>query len=237
MSVEENFQSGITPDGSYDFTILTNDEINCITEKLQEAEEKFPKEHQAIGLMFLSSIVVYKAGYILPQIVISKYSNSENVLDQLAVALAYSRKGAEFRSRALEHFEKFNLNAIHNMPQSNGYPLYTNNTITLIFADLYEKEYQFDKALDMLNKIVTEDDLRTREKIGNLLVKIDINRAVDYFKKLTDYCPDEFSIADAYKKALEKQQKGYVFKPRKSKPKPEDETINAQIEELAKQFI
>ena len=236
----KNFNSGITEGGYYDFTMLTNDERNYILEKLNEAENKYSGDYSAIGLCFVSISTVYKPGYIMPQIVILKYGNSEKPLDLLAVAIAYSKKGARYRKKAIEYFEKYYENPIPAALPNSEYPLFDERYLALNLSDLYEKEYEFEKAVSVLNgylQNVNSKDMVFIEKIGQILVKIDINKAVSYLESMIAEYPEQHSIKSTYNSALEKQQKGYVYKPRKSKPKEEDIIIDEQIDALAKQFL
>ena len=235
-----NFHSGIKEDGGYDFTVLTDDERNYIEEKLSEAERKYSEPYAAIGLSFVSATTVYKPGYILPQIVILRYSDSENPLDMLAVAIAYSKKGAYFRKQAIEYFEKYYTNPVPAKIPNADYALFDERNLKLTLADLYEKEYEFEKAILTLRnyyKTIGKKDEVIVDRIGQILVKIDVNKAVDYYETAISRYSDSYTIQSSYITALEKQQKGYVYRPRKSKPKESDLLINEQIEALAKQFV
>ena len=159
-----------------------------------------------------------------------KYSDA---LHLLACAYACHYSQADYRKQAIEYFEKYLKNPV---PSNN-----VNFSLSTVYSDLgedYESEYDFQNAercykLSILNcsdrhysTLTGQYDIIPQEvKLGRLYLKISTQKAVDYWLGLMNY--HEYKIGDAnqsgfrrhvdieYKKALEKHQNGYVYKPRK----------------------
>ena len=114
------------------------------------------------------------------QEIIEKYSNSNNPNDCLAVAISYLEEGADNRKNAIIYFEKYLLN-----PSSQQY--FSDWFIFSSLADLNEKEYMFENAIICLKKLIAIDNDSNYAdyiRIGDVLVKINIDKAVDYYEKL-----------------------------------------------------
>ena len=159
-----------------------------------------------------------------------KYSDA---LHFLACAYACHYSKAEYRKQAIEYFENYLVN-----PVQSGIPFFC---LSQIYSDLgkdYEGEYEFSKAeisylLSIQNKtgrryssITGQYDIYPEEvMLGRLYLKIDTQKAVDYWKSLMNYdiyingSPNESGfrrhVDFEYNSALEKHQKGYTYKPRK----------------------
>ena len=181
----------------------------------------------AIRLMYDNTSVIGEARHENNRYIINKYNNSLKPLDILAVAVSYEREGAAYRKQAIEYYERFldNPDEIPIVPNcfvANGKPKQYISywSIYSSLATLYEKEYIFDKAITYLNKLPKESDYNNPSdytRVGDVLAKIDINQCVEYYNNLikSDIYPRFKNSKDcAYHEALEKQAKGYVFKPR-----------------------
>lgn len=148
------------------------------------------------------------------QEIIEKYLNSNNPNDCLAVAISYLEEGADNRKNAIIYFEKYLLN-----PSSQQY--FSDCFIFSSLADLNEKEYMFENAIICLKKLIAIDNDSNYAdyiRIGDVLVKINIDKAVDYYenlKKWKIYHKNKKIFDEAYEKVLEKKKKGYVYRPRK----------------------
>ena len=239
-----DFDSGLTSDGKYDFTMLTDDERTYIETKLEYVRYSYSSDFQAIGLMYETKSSILKPSYILNSIIVIKYCNSENPLDIFAVAKAYERMGANFRKKAIEYNEKFLKNPVSLKNPNADWSFYRDDLLHNELSELYEKDCQFDKALEELEKAKSCSDqifLNDITRKGDILIKISVDDAVKYYTDVlnSDTVSEDIKqwLKKPYNDALEKQQKGYVYKPRKSKPKESDLLVNEQIEALARQFI
>ncbi len=131
--------------GRYDFMNYSRHEAETIGAVFRNVLRKYDPCHYAIGLVNESQAIVYKARYILFEIVILRFSNSTAPLEQFAVAFAYSEKGASYRLKAIEYFEK-------SLPQlkENDFSCYGSFLPLAIYNKLsllYEKEHLWDKAI------------------------------------------------------------------------------------------
>ncbi len=187
---------------------------------------------KAIMLMFNNTSVIGEQRHSNNWNIINGYSNSENPLDILAVAVSYEREGAEYRKKAIDYYEKFLENpseipVVPNLIGTNGKPIRCISLwqIYSSLADLYEKEYEFKNAIKYLKKLPKESGYKNSAdytRVGNVLAKIDINECVKYYEDLMTkpaYQKFKRQIDICYSNALEKQSKGYVFKPRKTTKK------------------
>lgn len=242
LNVKCNQNSAEIIDGKYDFTCITEKENNTILGILNNVIEKFQEDEYGIGLAFESESVVYKPKYIIEQIIIEYANHSDNSLDYLAKGIALSRKGAEFRSQAIQAFEDYlPLSEHKEIPTINEKPIYRKRAIYYLMADLYEKENQLEKSLQYFEKCAETDidypPYRIEERYATVLSKININKAVDYLKKQLSkgdsYQYLESKLHDYEKKA----EKGYIFKQRNKKAEIENKDIQQNIEKLAHRYL
>ena len=73
-------------------------------------------------------------------------------------------------------------------------------------------------CLQILAKIDNNSNCADYTRIGNVLAKIDINKAVQFYedlKKEDFYNKYKTTFDKAYKELLLKKERGYKFKPRK----------------------
>jgi len=98
-----------------------------------------------MGLANEAYQTVYKARYVLFDIIIVRYEKSSSPIDKLAIALAYESKGAFFRKEAIHYFES----SIQYIDLSilNRFPSYMPASLYLVFSELYEKEHDYKKAI------------------------------------------------------------------------------------------
>ena len=148
--------------------------------------------------------------------IIDKYKNSSNSDDILAVAIAYLGEGSQYRKESIKYFENF-LKFPSRQSYFSAWYIYSS------LATLYEKEYLFDKAITCLQILIKLDNgsnCADYTRIGDILVKIDVDKAIDFYEELKkeDVYNKYKQIFDTkYKEILLKKQKGYKFKPRKNK--------------------
>ncbi len=148
--------------------------------------------------------------------IINDYKNSTNPNDNLAVAISYLGEGAINRKDAIIYFEKY-----LNNPTDQTY--FSDCYIYSSLANLYECEYMLDKSIAYLQKAIVADTQYSYfyfVRIGNVLLKKDVNLAVEYYEKLKKesiYKQYKEKFDSEYKKMIEKKEKGYVYKPKNKK--------------------
>lgn len=151
--------------------------------------------------------------------IIHTYSSSDEPLNILGVGYALFYSGAKYRSSAIEYFEMFLNKPADISPYKtiSMWGIYSN------LATLYEKEYNYDKAVYYLKKCIIEDDGSNPAdytRIGDILVKIDLQDAEKYYLSLLSdesytkfKCQFEYALNDV----REKIKQGYVYKSRPHK--------------------
>lgn len=188
----------------------------------------FKTKESAIMLMYHNTSVIGEKRHTNNWNIINKYAKSNFPLDILAVAVSYDREGAKYRKQAIEYYEKFLSNPVEIPIIPNAYDLKGKPHRCISYweiysnlANLYEKEYQFDMAIKYLKKLPKESNYNNSAdytRVGDLLAKVDINKSVQYYENLikkSTYKKFKREIDVHYKEALDKQAKGYVYKPRK----------------------
>lgn len=161
-----------------------------------------------------------------------KYNDS---LHYLACAYACHYSKSTYRPQAIIFFEKYLKEPVH--PENQFL------TLSRIYNDLaedYEGEYKFRQAAQYYQKAIKLQHKRhyssitgqyeiypAEVKLGRLLLKIGTQHALEYWKILMEY--PEYKKGDStqsgfrrhvdieYKNALDKHNRGYVYKPRKNK--------------------
>lgn len=152
--------------------------------------------------------------------VIANYSNSNNPLDLLGVAYAYMWQGAKFRQLAIAYIERFISTEYILDSHRDNYNIAMWSMYSSL-SKLYEQEYQFDKAIDALkecSKISHNTNSADFTRVGDILVKIDVQQAENYYVDLLSsnkYPQFKRQFAYALDEVLEKKNTGYVYKPRK----------------------
>lgn len=221
----QDSKDSITKNGYYDFTRISHNENKTIINVIRNSKRKYPANYLSIGLILESYPVIYKERHILHELIIIKYENSVASIDMLAVAIAYERKGAVYRKKAIAFFEK----ALQHISEEDWKYVslaFQPCEVYAMLSELYEKEYQFTEALKYANlSIQHKDEISLYDIIhrGDIYKKIDIAQCVEYYKKLDKnpilkiYKQD---IKTALQEAKEKQDKGYIYRPRKSKKEP-----------------
>ena len=148
------------------------------------------------------------------QKIINKYKSSNNSDDILAVAISYLGEGAQYRRQSIEYFEKY-----LKFPTKQRF--FSTWFIYSSLADLYEKEYMFKESLtclQILTKLDKNSNCADYTRMGDVLTKIDINKAVKFYEDLKQesfYSNYKDTFDKAYQEALLKQQNGYKYKTKK----------------------
>lgn len=180
----------------------------------------------ALKLAYDNTPTIGKERHINNQRIIKEYHNSNNPLDILAVGISYEREGTLYRQKAISCLETFLRNPVPIPFDNISYPprpLFSYWFIYSTLATLHEKEHSLEKALYYLRLLPKESNYNNPAdytRFGDVLIKIDVNKAVSYYeniKKQPIYNKFKRSIDIAYSKAKELQAKGYQYKPRKRK--------------------
>lgn len=169
--------------------------------------------------------------------IISQTSNSNNPIDILACAYAHHFSKSDHRKQAIDYFERFlALDNVAFLFPIEDAPYYS---LQYIHSDLgkdYESEYNFEQAefhyiqsvshsQRYYNKALQDYDTIPAEiMLGRLYLKMGTQKALDYWEKLKQYSeyvngnPDHSgfrrTVDIEYQRALDKHNKGYVYKPR-----------------------
>lgn len=181
----------------------------------------------ALQQAYENDSVIGKERHINNQKIIDQYISSNKPLDILAVAISYEREGASYRPQAIEYFERFLSNPapIPSVPHAitedhKQKPMFSYWMIYSALATLYEREYDFENAIKYLRFLPKEsnyDNPADFTRIGDILLKIDVDKAVAYYKDLKSqpiYKKFAKCFDRAYADVLDKQAKGYKYKPR-----------------------
>lgn len=104
--VQDSNKSIVNNKGTYDLTKFSIHEADTVWHVLDVVSRKYPQEYQSLGIVNESYPIKYKARYVLFEIVILKYGQSDNPMDKFAVAMSYQSKGAHYRSIAIKYFEE-----------------------------------------------------------------------------------------------------------------------------------
>ena len=234
----DNGATATLPDGGYNFACVTPEENAEILSLLKPAAE-YPADQRGIALTFFSEATNHKPRYIINQIIIEYARLSGTPLDTAAEFIALSRKSSAFRPKALEVFE--------SIPKALCFPatsfakdraMYSWDLLYLFAAEMYEKEYQYDKAIKAIEesrRFGWYPDVCTKFH-AEVLAKTDINSAVEYLENSIAADPSLFRLKSTLEEYKKKAEKGYKFKPRKMK-KEDDTEKEQQLRRLAYRYL
>ena len=177
-------------------------EASIVTRVWNTVQVKYPPEYKSIGLANESYAIKYKPRYILFEMIILAFSQSQNPIDLFAVSLAYSTKGAFYRNKALLYFEKSQK---YITPQfMNNFLSYMPLNVYITFSKLYEQEHLYSQAIyyaklaEKFSDIYTSNDrvsqLKEKEKrnpakrtshmsTAQIEFEKDVSTAADFFLK------------------------------------------------------
>ena len=221
---QSSSDSIITSDGRYDMTRLSAEEERVVRSVIRIAKSgKYPEEAQGIGLANEAYSIIYKPRYILHEIIIQKYADSNNPLDMLAVAAAYKTKGSYGRTQAIRYYElwlsrrdEYYQKIAESFFFDAREPFFSYN-----LAQLYMQEYRLDEALRfafIAEQHNTEHAPGFPLLIAEIYRKKDISQCIDYLKKTVsskEYAFCKAMLELELQKAIELQGKEYVYRPRK----------------------
>lgn len=214
---------------------IGEEEISYIEETLQRVNKDYEETDSAIGLAYETVPAIGIAGHILNQLIYIKFKDSDRPRDIIAVAVALAREGAYYRKTAIEYFERYFDNECETM--------FDDWTLHSTLAILYENEYEFDKAISQLKLCIVSSNGENPAdftRIGDILIKIDVNKAKEYYDSLiksAHYEKHKYTLDFAYENLKEKIAKGYVYKPRKSKKPLELSEQQRLVAEAAEYYI
>lgn len=147
---QDTNKSVVDANHRYDLRRFSKHEADIIRSVLQTVDKKYPKPFRSLGLANETCPIKYKARYVLFDIIILQYENSNNPIDRIAVAFAYESKGAFFRKQAISYFE----DAMNDLDVSilSKFSSYAPMISYLKFAELYEKEHDYRNAITCAKK-------------------------------------------------------------------------------------
>lgn len=151
--VQDTNQSITTENGLYDLNKFSKHEIDTIKYVLNEVEQKYPSKYRALGFANESYPIKYKARYVLFDMIVVLYEQSNEPLDKFAVSLAYASKGWYFRKQAIEYFEQ-SIEQI-GFDVLKDFISYMPLHVCSMFSDLYEQEHDYQKAIFYTKKAKT----------------------------------------------------------------------------------
>jgi len=178
-------------------------------------------ERNSLQIVIDNGAIIGPERRILSESLIDVYKETKNPWDNLSVAWAYNNLGAKYRLKAIEYYEKFLGNPL--FPKIVGHNPFSMWSIHSSLATLYEKEYNFEVAISYLKQCISDNNGSNPAdftRIGDILVKIDVHKGVEFFRYLIDspfYEQHKYTFDCALKNVLEKEQRGYVYRPRPRK--------------------
>lgn len=182
----------------------------------------------------------YAGKQILYQIIVLLFEFPESNIELFAVAYAHAQLPTTHRQVALQLFEQFIAQAsATDHKRIDQYELY------YTMQKLCEEERRFEEAIRYAKLAQKTGGIhllpRLIQDVGDLLAKIDIDRCVRYYDNLRQSPHDkqyDRIIEDGLRIAKEKQERGYVYRPRAKKPPSPEELANdaARIEQ-ARRFL
>lgn len=173
---QDSNQSIVSEDGRYDLKNFSKHESDTIYHVIRIVKEKYPLELRSMGFANESYQIIYKPRYVLWEILVQLYKNSNNSIDKFACALAYEAKGALFREDALKKFEEsIDYITPSFMQQFISYmPL----NVYMKFSRLYESNHEYEKAIfytELSYKYGDKDNPKFDKRISELRDKIKKN--------------------------------------------------------------
>ncbi len=166
---------------------LSEDNNQFIDHFLSVAFSEYTTTERAICMSSSAEPVIGNCRRFLNDLIIKLYNESDTPLDILAVAMTYARMYAADRPLAILFFEKYGQNpveipkiyhaAYYEKRSWNGRDAYSKWSIFSKFANIYEAEKQYDKAILCLQKCIEADkgtnpaDFERIKKIQNKLQK------------------------------------------------------------------
>lgn len=243
-SFVQSTNESITESGLYDLHNFSKHEIDTIVAVLHTAySDKYPTAVRSLGLLNEAYPIIYKPRYILLELIIQLFNNSNKSYDLLAVAEAYRLKGAAFRKQALEHYERYlaRVNVIQSRYVKNSFAICTDLILWNNISELYEKEHNFYRALkyaELAESLNTDNLPYYPIHISKILLKIDPEKSVTYLSEIVKtkkYKSTEAVLISALSDAQRKASTGYRFRPKTSRTEISD--FDVGVEAAAIEFL
>lgn len=149
---QDSTKSIVADDGRYDLTRISAHEDSVIRKAIYYANKNYPPKYRGIGLANESYVITYKPRYILFELVIMAFENSNKPLDHMAVSFAYIQKGSVYREDAIRYFETaINKVSIYEL---NKFASVSALSFLPKVAEAYKMEHEYDKAIWCLKKVI-----------------------------------------------------------------------------------
>lgn len=191
---QDKSKSIVTDDGLYDMERFSEHEEEVINQAMRAATTKYPAELRSIGLANEAQVVVYKPRYILWEVVIQKYMSSAKPIDKLAVAIAYSEKGAMFRGKAISCFEDA-IGQLGN-PVDTKVASFSELTVYTKFSKLYEQEREFEKAILCISSAARSCPPETKAYYDNEILRLKEKAAKPTKKRNVKQKPEDIEFEE-----------------------------------------
>ena len=243
---QDSSRSLRTADGEYDFEHFSDHEIEVIVSVIRTAKScKYASELKGIGLANEAYSIVYKPHYILDEIIIQKYKDSDSPFDLLAVGEAYNNQGARAYREALEYLLRYDREATQEQKDTaQEYLMVAREpSFSIQIALLYEKVGDFQNALAYAMRAMELDESSyhyTYSLVGEIYRKINPEIAIEFYQSLLEdqryhYFQDQ--IIEEIGKVQKDIDSGkrYVFNPRG--PSVKTRVMAAKITDAAKMFL
>lgn len=172
----QDSEQSIVTNGIYDLKRFSKHEADTVYHVIDVVKGKYPIGLRSIGFANETYPIKYKPRYVLWEILVQLYENSNNPIDVFSCALAYEAKGALFREKALQKFEEsIDYITPEFMQQFISYiPL----NVYMKFSRLYENNHEYEKAIfytELCHKYGDKDNPYFDNRIEELENKIKRN--------------------------------------------------------------
>lgn len=147
---------------------LSNENRRFLIHFLYVCFNEYNNSERSILMSSSTESVIGSCRKIINSIIINLYKESNEPLDNLAVAMTYARMYASDRPLAIAYFEKYRefpvpIPTIYHYAYSErtmtkGRPAYTPWQIFSKFANIYEAEKKYAEAIKCLENCVIEDN-------------------------------------------------------------------------------
>lgn len=147
---------------------LSDEERKFLYHFLHVCFSEYDSSERSILMSSSTESVIGSCRKIINSIIINLYKESNESLDNLAVAMTYARMYASDRPLAITYFEKYRelpvpIPTIYHYAYSErtmikGRPAYTPWQIFSKFANIYEAEKQYTEAIKCLENCIIEDN-------------------------------------------------------------------------------
>lgn len=149
---QDSAKSIIAPNNRYDLTKFSAHEESIIEQAINNVKRKYPERYHSIGLANESYVIVYKPRYVLFEIIVTKYRESKNPIDLVAVSFAYESKGAFYRKDAIRYYEAAKDRILYK--ELNKFASVSAFSYLSKIAGAYEKEHEYEKAIECLKVLI-----------------------------------------------------------------------------------